>query len=525
MQKFLKDTLESRYIKALLYGTYIPKYNSVRIGDKIIAGTRYVFRSNIILCTTTGLLGSSAKYKVVAYVDNRKINRKTFDNFLSKEKYYDYATHERLGEFLRYYRGATDVNLMPLYNCFSGRYNSNFSIDSSGIIPVSSPNNKIIEVPIKFNQTYTIAIDCANIVYVAPAFLDNDDYLFVGDVNVTTMIPIEKQVQQFASLSFSNPVTYKIENDDEFLQRFEKKLTLLIQVPFNCDSSIVVLEGDYTTTRTRKTINVERVDTISETSIIPKGRVSGDIDGDGRIMQSDYYLLNDYINGTVELDEVALYCAELVEDGVIDIKDYEKLEQFVEQGNTNYLHRDYWENWEWDETELLWKHTLSVQGAESIEDITGYNIEKFEIVSQTSVNVFVTIPPLNDCTIWISKYSGGVKYNWQNSLSANDKDSLFISNLSLLRINDRQTYAFSDKLISYLLSHTITNREEIVNNVLRIQNAIDIDKYFISVPDAWDDNLRKVLFDTYMKEYPNGIDILGYADNDIERMLLKKGYK
>jgi len=383
MQKFFTDTLESRYIKALLYEAYIPKYPSVSSGDIIVAGNKYIYGSNIILCTATGELADNAVYKVVHKYDGSVINRKLNDNFLSKERYYDSSTHERLGKFLRYYRDFTGIDLMPLYNCFSNRYNDRLQIKSSGITFRTDANIKVLEVPIKFNKTYTIAIDCNSPVYLAPAFIEKHDYVYSGDIDLTSLLYVmpseeyESEVKQYASLAFDNPITYKLENTNSFLHKYEDKLVLLIQLPNYCNSSITVIEGDYTIL-CKKTINLEKP---------------------------------------------------------------------IEEGE--------------DEVEMYFPSTKT-------------------------------------------------------------QNEIFVSNLSLLRLDDRNTYAFSNKLIAYLLTHSITSREAIYNNVRRVQEDIDIEDYETVTPDVWDDMLRKVLFDEYMKTDKKGLDILGYVDNDIENFLLKK---
>ena len=148
MQKFLSDTAVSRYIKALLYNTYVPKYKSVFKDDIIVKDTKYVYKNNIILCTSTGTLLGTGKYKTVADYNQNVGNRKICDNFMSKESYYDSTTHIKLGDFLRFYRSLTEINLLPLYNCFSNVYSSSFSITADGISSLINPLIKIAAIPI-----------------------------------------------------------------------------------------------------------------------------------------------------------------------------------------------------------------------------------------------------------------------------------------------------------------------------------------------------------------------------------------
>ena len=51
MQKFLTDTLTGRFIKSLLYNTYLPSYRTVRENDFIISGIRYAYKEFIIEAT------------------------------------------------------------------------------------------------------------------------------------------------------------------------------------------------------------------------------------------------------------------------------------------------------------------------------------------------------------------------------------------------------------------------------------------------------------------------------------------
>lgn len=337
MQKFLSDTIAGRFIKALLYNSYIPKYDCVLLGDKIVQDTRYVYKSNIIYCTRTGILGEDAKYKTLDDFNINDKNLQVSNNYLSTESFYDAVTHEKLGEYLRYCRGKTGIDLMPLYNCFSNVFATNFFITEDGIERKDNSLAKIAQVKIKFNKPYTIAIDSASGITLAPMFMDGGDYLFVAGENLTTNYYEEKnQVRFISSSDFLTPVLFELDNEDPFYQRYEKYLTLLIQMPSNCDSSIVVLEGDYTNTEAKKIISTEIVD----------------------------------------------------------------------------------------------------------------------------------------------------DYDWQYTLTEKEKNELFVSNLSLLRMNDKFTYAFADKLMLYLVGSTITSREDIYKNILRVQEAIQIENYNNSVKDV-----------------------------------------
>lgn len=375
MQQFLKDTIQSRFIKSLLQDTYIPRYQSVVEGDYIVEDTNYIYGYMIIICTKSGVLGQDAKYKKIANYDRNTTDFTIQGNFVSKESFYDSAMHQALGEYLRYYRGQTNIDLMPLYNCYNNVYNSSFTLTLDGISPVSNKLVKVLQVPIKFNKTYTIAIDCSSTVIMCPAFIVDSDYVFSGDTNITGLLYSDSNpTKYFSFITFTDPVTFRIDNEDPFLQRYEYCLTLLIQIPYNCDSSVVVLEGDYTGVGYKNVITMEN-------------------------------------------------CHE---------DDYD--------------------------------------------------------------------------------------YNGLDSIIPYEQNKLFISNPSLLKVNDKVTYAFADKLILYLLENAITSNDEIYHDIERVQKELDPIIYNNYITDVWDDKIRKILYDKY---FDKTTDVLGYVDTDIEDFLLK----
>lgn len=88
-QKFFTDTIESKFIKYLLYNTPLPIYNSVRDGDYIIEDVVYVYVRSIIKCTKSGTVGKDAQYiELQDYEFGQKVNQLT-QNFISNYNYYD----------------------------------------------------------------------------------------------------------------------------------------------------------------------------------------------------------------------------------------------------------------------------------------------------------------------------------------------------------------------------------------------------------------------------------------------------
>ena len=104
-------------------------------------------------------------------------------------------------------------------------------------------------------------------------------------------------------------------------------------------------------------------------------------------------------------------------------------------------------------------------------------------------------------------------------------NELFIGNLSLLQLNDGNTYPFSDRLIEYLLWNVITSVDDIGQNIERVQyyaNAFDINSEFI--PGVWSNYLRYIIYLNYNRDKKSKhLDINGFVDKDVEKFLLRGG--
>lgn len=406
-QKFFADTVQSKFIKALLYNTPLPTLPTVRDGDTIVEGCVYIYGTNIIRCISGGEIYSqqldmltvgedtivsnslyvgsghkTAEYEVLSsYIFGENVPLIT-EKYLSKYSYYDSQTHYYLGKYLRCLRDIYGLDLMPFYNCFNYTILSNFYLDSSsdfGYVMESNDSYKLIGVPIKFGKKYTIAVDCSSEVLVKSVFYGDLGMLEVKLSNgysgyLTDCIKESngKKTMVYNSMSFKQPIVYSTSFDNHNenatstdLQNYENSLYLVIQLPSSNDSSIVVMEGDYRFGKTEKIFNVEKIDSISNSQL----------------------------------------------------------------------------------------------------------------------------------------------------------DSLLLSDLSLLQINDKQNYAFSNRLVEYLLLNVINLTETIPQNIERVQNYIG-ERH--GVYGVWDTNLRVDLYNKYMSNRLNTkIDINGYVDMDVEKYITK----
>lgn len=188
-----------------------------------------------------------------------------------KDNVYTSDVHEYLGEYLRFQRDYNNLDLMPLYNCFSNRLclllQTSFNVplyvptyEEDGTISdnyevrevtIDSSDSayKIYMFPIKLFEQYTIAISASEadiFCGLYGAYFDTRDKFSV----LPTLT-----YQHYSPLQFTRPILYNKLSTENLtagevraaeLAQVEKNLKMFIRVPADTSSSITVLEGDYT---------------------------------------------------------------------------------------------------------------------------------------------------------------------------------------------------------------------------------------------------------------------------------------
>ena len=391
-QRFFTNTIETKFIKTMLNNIPLPIYNTISDGDYLIEGCMYVYNNNIIRCTRSGLIRTErqegilcspdvlcstsllcgangairipARYEIVhSYTLGEKLPTVT-RSYTNRYGYYEGSTHKYLGDYLRCYRDTTGIDLMPFYNCYNYEYANSFHLNGEEIVDGSNEFYTVYLIPIKFNRTYTIAIDCSTIISYSAVLCGklglipnngntSDKYLssLLGDGVHTVTIP-----------RFNEPFTYRIETADKNLYEHEKYLYLAMQVPSTNKSSVVVLEGDYSNLA-KKEINAEKL----------------------------------------------------------------------------------------------------------------------------------------------------------SSLTTKTANKVMLSKLRLLRINDGNIYAFSDRLIEYLLRNVVDSDDEISKNVYRVQQKLNLDNRGDTTNGVWDRKMRYMMYRKYITDdLKDPVDINGFVDKDME---------
>ena len=100
---------------------------------------------------------------------------------------------------------------------------------------------------------------------------------------------------------------------------------------------------------------------------IPKGRMRGDVDGDGKITQDDATKIRKHIVGSITLTGADFWCADINTDGNVSSADTKRLNRYL-SGVPNSLtsdptFADYYNNWTYhkvDDTSGYWTTELSI---------------------------------------------------------------------------------------------------------------------------------------------------------------------
>lgn len=112
------------------------------------------------------------------------------------------------------------------------------------------------------------------------------------------------------------------------------------------------------------------------------------------------------------------------------------------------------------------------------------------------------------------------------------REPLPFYNLSLLRYNAGCSYAFSDRLVEYLLDNVITNNDEFGLDIKYVQSSLNLlDKFYsygfqhnALTDGVWNDRIRRSI--QRIIEYNDDVylqDQDGYINKDIEELLLQRG--
>jgi len=286
MLKFNSNNIVVGEIKEILKSFNLPSYK-VLVRNKpvsIFKGFNYIFNDMILVSLVNKdfesfeFNESDFSFRSTYYYNQEILN--ITHNLAIKNINYDYITHNRLGNYLRFIRDYRGLNLMSMYNCFNGQSANNVDIkfetsyvDEEGkktithIFNTSDNSYKLLTIPVKYNCDYTFFIDCPTELEITACFYLNNNQLNDLVVGSSSKV-LENSLyantyMKVRGSRFNTPFVYsKLKNlltkidsvNDETKDPFkikksfaqkELELTLLLKLPKDNNSSIVVLESDY----------------------------------------------------------------------------------------------------------------------------------------------------------------------------------------------------------------------------------------------------------------------------------------
>lgn len=277
MQQFYTNTIESKFIKDLIATTPLPTIDTLYKGKWIVPGCYYITDCNIVKAnhiTDDEAFqfdpdNFSSQLTVISPYKFDSSYPGFTSTYSSINDGYDSKTHYYLGNYLRCIRDLHDINLMPFYNCYNGEYVTDIFINTSTAITKavddsgneteittinhniiqSDPNvrgKKVISIPVKFGETYSIFIDCGTEVEIMCGFYGNKGYISPTQTPAVE-IKTENKYVSLKYTSFRDGFTYTTPKPEKSTYPYTRFFRMFIQLPLNTESSIVVLEGDYTT--------------------------------------------------------------------------------------------------------------------------------------------------------------------------------------------------------------------------------------------------------------------------------------
>lgn len=553
MIQFNKVSTTSNFIKQLLNTTYLPVIRTVRPGDYIIKGRLYILKCTLLRCTKSGYISITdvytqddcARYEVVGEYFFGQKNDKLCSNFQSNCEGYDSITHERLGQYLRSLRDMYELNLMPLYNCFSNNIFPNHHIFNNKILKTTDEyHTKIYKIPIRFNTDYNIFIENVGQTTIAPAFINNDNLVKLGKNNTNTTTDITNDyisvhtsdvISTYSGLNFYNPINIRFNNIPEKI--INKKIITSADSKNNFNeidvskyfipTSVAQLKDTtidlYKSDKSKVSLDDKFIQT-KDTEIqagkiyfVKSGNEYKKVEPPLQGSLSTYYEYNPNTYYLIDVNPKQLGWRESKD---ISIKNND--------GTTTTIHGTYplTDDIKFDSTKKYYELLVSKQINEQIYNITEQHCNTYDSV-EDSLYMLIQVPDTFDSNIVVLE---GDYRNRQSVKIFNDTDlqylpenildNFFIHNLKLPRMNTKEFIPFSDTLVQFLLWSAICNLDTINLDFDRLYNTMYTTNLFTTgmrYANYWNYRYRQIISNfAHNNGYEYIEDNIGYLTSDIE---------
>lgn len=493
--------------------------------------------------------------KILNYTKNLRINSNTYDPY----------THEYLGDYLRFHRDFLNLNLMPLYNCFSNRSCDKLNLQwrvgtTTNPLTISfssaDPNFKIYMIPVKLFQKYTIAIDSE-----VPIEMCCGIYGDYQDTRAKFSSFPQHTYKRVAKSVFSQPFIYDAlaYTDDDTtagiidrildsnfadrntlieLAQNEGDLKLFLKVPVQNNSTIVILEGDYCNWND-SFWDMNLITGFATTQNSSEGMKVYLEFGGGGIGYYPYILEYDskvYLTFKAENGQIKVAYQAEPDPNVLFQYDH-TLQTIITTLADGYTYAF------GTRSDKNYTNIVPVPTAKAPFVCKFYDTETNDIVVSPGLDIGYKFGLVNrnNNNYNIHYLAAGTATNqdkkkWNRSIINLDDlphngtaNLALVTPLQLLHFNTREQHPFADRLIEYLTGNAITNSEtEIYDNIKRAQKALSLNSsannYQLGIPGIWSNDMN-ILFYEYMNSgaipltnrFEINHDILGYVDKDVEK--------
>lgn len=574
-QRFFTKTIQSDFIKSLLYNTPLPIYKAVQIGDYLIQGNTYIFNRSLIKCSSSGYLCKpfqrlqyfSSSILGEFILGQSRLNDNSFmPSKVTSGSYIQQGVYYLLGEYDLNYNLQPSDPPYPMFNeslsysvgdtvCHQAenlKYYLYHALES--ISPGSWNQQQWQYIPSSKNPYYLIKATVSGIIDQVPysasyEILQEFEPLLISDSNtdielspdtyyciyetslgqsclvynenlpvITDQVATWVNYDSYVPEKYYTTYTYKFHSDTDYydsethrklgeLLRFYKNVYNLNLLPYyNCwDGSYLINYQIY---------NGELVKTSGTTYKLLKIPIKFNteytvaIDCDSRVDIIPVLIkANDFLKVQVGQSNQILLNSLLDNFSVQTLSSTSFHKPFLFQINNK-------------STELL----------SSIEpSVVNNTLTKAEFLQRYEDNLYLIIqlPLENNSSIVVLEGDYRTTYidsvfniNNISQISSDNLNQILTSSLSLLQLNDKITYPFSDRLIEYLLQNVITEQDWIGEDIIRVRNALSGYLHYDTNSVAWSDYLRITIFDLLMSSYKQTQqDLSGYVDKDAETYL------
>ena len=249
------------YIQNLLATNYTPTVRILKDFSEADVGEIFIYKNGVYKKETPDNIVFKNQYHTGLQLYG------ITKNCITTSTAYSSDLHEALGDYLRLLRDQEGVDLLPLYNCFSNRYEGDFSlpivfgtegsdsdISQRSSIKTQAPNTstRLAAIPVKFEMGYHIYCKQPTSAIIQLALYDKKDLITYNPYNTTDRTYFANGYADFlakslitAPLNNTNPVDIVVpllEYADTKYRSMQRCLYLFIEVPAEYAEDLVVQE-------------------------------------------------------------------------------------------------------------------------------------------------------------------------------------------------------------------------------------------------------------------------------------------